>query len=51
MKKTLLILCAIMALGSASAQDTTQTFKHSSTQTFKLYGFVRNYFNFAVSTI
>ena len=38
MKKTLLILCAVMASVSASAQDTTQT--------FKLYGFVRNYFNF-----
>lgn len=35
-----------MAISSASAQDTTQTFKHSSTQTIKLYGFVRNYFNF-----
>ena len=35
-----------MALGSASAQDTTQTIKHTNKQTIKLYGFVRNYFNF-----
>ena len=55
MKKNLfLILCALMAFGSVSAQDTTQAIKqsnnqalkHSDTQTIKLYGFVRNYFNF-----
>lgn len=47
MKKNLfLLLCAVMAISSASAQDTTQTFKQSSTQTIKIYGFVRNYFNF-----